>query len=205
MDQAQAKLLDGLEDLREIGIREDRCAQVDRVKEKLLEGLEDVRRLGADRHFGLQVDQLQSKLLKGLEDLRKIGANPHLYSQVHQIEEQLLLAFKEQTSEIYADSPRFDLAFYKINGALEDRFEHLIKSHPNVSDEELTRIKYRHSRWVELTNSMQRHYGLSDADRSRIVDMNGYRSDRGYGGEFIRKYPDVDKYAQFVCKLMEKY
>ena len=205
MDQAQSKLLDGLEDLREIGIREDRCAQVDRVKEKLLNDLEDVRRLGADRDFGVQVDRLQSNLLKGLEDLRKIGANPHLYSQVHQIEEQLLLAFKEQKREIYADSPPFDLAFFKVNGALEDRFEHLIKSHPNVSAEELSRIKSQHSRWVELTNSMQRHYGLSDADRCTIVSMNGYRSNSGYGSGFIRKYPDVNEYAQFVRNLMEKY
>ena len=52
---------------------------------------------------------------------------------------------------------------------------------------------------------MQRHYGLSDADRSTIVSMNGYRSNCGYGGGFIRKYPDVDEYAQFVRNLMEKY
>jgi hypothetical protein len=162
---------------------------MDLAQQKLLEGLDDLRKIAANDDLLLQVDRIQEKLLLALEEQK----------------EKLLLTFEEQKREINQNSPRFDLAFYKINGALEDRFANLIKSHPNVSAEELTRIEYQHSRWVELTNSMQRHYGLSDADRSRIVSMNGYRSNCGYGSGFIRKYNDVEQYAQFVRNLMEKY
>jgi dsDNA-binding SOS-regulon protein len=173
---------------------------MDQAQEKLLDGLEDLRKIGANSNFRLRIERIQEELLLTLEEQKNA-----LLLTLEEQKEKLLLTLKEQKREIAQNSPRFDLAFYKINGALEDRFANLIKSHPNVSAEELTRIEYQHSRWVELTNSMQRHYGLSDADRSRIVSMNGYRSNCGYGSGFIRKYHDVEQYAQFVRNLMEKY
>jgi predicted nuclease with TOPRIM domain len=151
------------------------------------------------------MDQAQEKLRDGLEDLHKIAATRDLLSQIDKVQEKLLAALEEQKREIIQNSLELGAAFHKINNALEDKFSNLLKSNPNVSAEELTRIGYQHSRWMELTDAMQRYYGLSDAEKNAIMNRNGYRSNYGYGGPFLPTYAQVEQYAQLVRDLMERY
>jgi hypothetical protein len=151
------------------------------------------------------MDNAQEKLLEGLEDLRKIAANNDLLLQMDLIQEKLLLAFEEQKKEISKNSPYLDVTFFKINDALASLFYNLLKSNPNISAEELKETTYQNSQWTKLTELMQRHYGLSDAERSAIMNRNGYRSNYGYGGPFLPTYSQIEKYAQVVRDLMERY
>ena len=151
------------------------------------------------------MDEAQAKLLDGLEDLHKIGAAKDLCLQIDLIKEKLLLTLEEQKKEIFSNTPCLDVTFFKINGALEEHFFNLLKSNPNVSDKEFNRTNRTSHQWFEFTNLIQRHYGLSDAERNAIMDRNGYRSNYGYGGPFLPTYSQIEKYAQLVRNLMERY
>jgi hypothetical protein len=152
------------------------------------------------------MSQAQEKLLNGLEEICRISANNDSIVHANQLREKLLDTLKEKQQEIKkSNSSLLCSAFLNINGAIEERFRDLLKSNPNISSEELDRTNRPNSKWVELTNLMQKYYGLSDDEKFKIMIVNGFRASYGYDGYVVRQYAVVEGYAQFVRKLMNKY